>query len=74
MQASYGMKKRFGNVTDFNPYFGTDYGICSLIKPQLTFNPELGKSEQARAFYKWADKRSNKLQSSYQILSIGIWK
>ena len=36
------MKKRFGNVTDFNPYFGTDYGICSLIKPQLTFNPELG--------------------------------
>ena len=37
------MKKRFGNMTDFNPYFGTDYGICSLIKPQLTFNDSLGK-------------------------------
>ena len=32
------MKHRFGNVTDFNPYFGTDYGICSIIKPQLAFN------------------------------------
>ena len=40
-QASYGMKKRFGNTTDFNPYFGTDYGICSIIKPQLTFDPKL---------------------------------
>lgn len=35
------MKHRFGNVTDFNPYFGTDYGICSIIKPQLAFNSEL---------------------------------
>ena len=23
------------------PYFGTDYGICSIIKPQLVFNPKL---------------------------------
>ena len=35
------MKNRFGNVTDFNPYFGTDYGICSIIKPQLAFNSDL---------------------------------
>ena len=35
------MRNRFGNVTDFNPYFGTDYGICSLIKPQLAFNSDL---------------------------------
>ena len=38
------MKSRFGdssNSSDFNPYFGTDYGICSLIKPQLAFNPAL---------------------------------
>ena len=41
IQASYGMKHRFGNVTDFNPYFGTDYGICSIIKPQLAFNSDL---------------------------------
>ena len=27
--------------TDFNPYFGTDYGICSVVKPQLAFNEEL---------------------------------
>ncbi len=40
-QASYGTKKRFGNYTDFNPYFGTDYGICSIIKPQLAFNDSL---------------------------------
>lgn len=41
LQASYGMRKRFGNYTDFNPYFGTDYGICSLIKPQIAFDPNL---------------------------------
>ncbi len=35
------MRKRFGNFTDFNPYFGTDYGICSIIKPQLAFNSSL---------------------------------
>ena len=23
------------------PYFGTDYGICSIIKPQIVFDPEL---------------------------------
>ncbi len=40
-QASYGMRKRLGNFTDFNPYFGTDYGICSIIKPQLAFNDSL---------------------------------
>ncbi|CAB4068103.1 ASICN [Lepeophtheirus salmonis] len=38
LRASYGTKKRYGNSTDFNPYFGTDYGICSIIKPQTVFN------------------------------------
>ena len=23
------------------PYFGTDYGICSIIKPQTVFSPDL---------------------------------
>ena len=23
------------------PYFGTDYGICSIIKPQTVFDPKL---------------------------------
>ena len=43
-QASYGNRSRYGdssNASDFNPYFGTDYGICSLIKPQLAFNSTL---------------------------------
>ena len=31
----------FGNYTDFNPLFGTDYGICSCIKPQIAFNKSL---------------------------------
>ena len=29
------------NATDFLPFFGTDIGFCSLVKPQLSFNPEL---------------------------------
>ena len=30
-----------GTSKDFMPYFGTDYGICSIIKPQTVFDPEL---------------------------------
>ena len=41
LKASYGSKHLYGNVTDFNPYFGTDYGICSIIKPQLAFDSTL---------------------------------
>ena len=41
LKASYGRKHLYGNVTDFNPYFGTDYGICSIIKPQLAFDSTL---------------------------------
>ena len=28
------------NATDFLPFFGTDFGFCSLVKPQLNFDPE----------------------------------
>jgi hypothetical protein len=31
----------FVSFLDFNPYFGTDVGICSIIKPQLNFNRSL---------------------------------
>ena len=41
LQASYGEDKLYGNYTDFNPLFGTDYGICSCIKPQVAFNKSL---------------------------------
>ena len=26
------------NATDFLPFFGTDIGWCSLVKPQINFN------------------------------------
>ena len=39
LRASYeGYEKDGSESTDFDPYFGTDVGICSLIKPQLSFN------------------------------------
>ena len=28
-------------ATDFLPFFGTDIGFCSLLKPQLSFNTDL---------------------------------
>jgi hypothetical protein len=29
------------NATNFLPFFGTDIGLCSLVKPQLNFNDSL---------------------------------
>ena len=61
IQASYGMKQRWGNTTDFNNYFGTDYGICSIIKPQLTFNDDLDQVPYwSKVFGKhnWAIKKA----------------
>ena len=43
LKASFGNMKREGASTDFNPYFGTDYGICSIIKPQTAFDSNLGE-------------------------------
>lgn len=40
--ASYGkVFKDTEEHTDFLPFFGTDYGLCSLIKPQISFNSTL---------------------------------
>lgn len=41
LKASYGGEAKYGVSSDFNPYFGTDVGICSIIKPQLSFNKSL---------------------------------
>ena len=41
LRASYGEDMLYGNYSDFNPLFGTDYGICSCIKPQIAFNKSL---------------------------------
>ena len=29
------------NSTDFLPFYGTDIGFCSLVKPQINFDPDL---------------------------------
>ena len=41
LKASYGGDAKDGASSDFNPYFGTDVGMCSIIKPQLNFNTSL---------------------------------
>ena len=41
LKASYGNKTKPGTSKDFMPHFGTDYGICSIIKPQTVFDPKL---------------------------------
>ena len=33
--------------TDFLPFFGTDYGLCSLIKPQVRETERLGQKQTA---------------------------
>ena len=41
ISAWFGKSKIRKNATDFLPFFGTDIGFCSLVKPQLSFNPDL---------------------------------
>ena len=36
--ASYGPQQMREDATDFLPFFGTDFGFCSLVKPQLNFD------------------------------------
>ena len=40
ISARYGHKVMRENATDFLPFFGTDIGLCSIVKPQLTFDPK----------------------------------
>ena len=42
LKASYRrVGKDINTFTSLLPFFGTDYGLCTLIKPQITFDPEL---------------------------------
>ena len=41
LKISYERKVLARTATDVLPFFGTDIGFCSLIKPQLNFNPDL---------------------------------
>ena len=38
ISARYGHQQMRKNATDFLPFFGTDIGLCSLVKPQLNFD------------------------------------
>lgn len=40
ISAKYGRKHMRRNATDFLPFFGTDIGLCSIVKPQLTFDSQ----------------------------------
>ena len=35
------MSKDTSRFTNMLPFFGTDYGLCTLIKPQITFDRAL---------------------------------
>ena len=42
LRAAY--RRVYKNIEDFTsllPFFGTDYGLCTLIKPQITFDDRL---------------------------------
>jgi hypothetical protein len=39
LSVRFGSRPMRINTTDFLPFFGTDFGFCSLIKPQLNFDP-----------------------------------
>ena len=42
LRASYRrVSKDIEAFTSLLPFFGTDYGLCTLIKPQITFDHEL---------------------------------
>ena len=49
LRASYRrMSKDTTTYTSLLPFFGTDYGLCTLIKPQITFDPKLKVSLMLR--------------------------
>ena len=44
LRASYRrVYKDVHTFTSLLPFFGTDYGLCTLIKPQITFDPDLAE-------------------------------
>jgi hypothetical protein len=41
LKVSFEQKILSKKATDFLPFFGTDIGFCSMLKPQLNFNKDL---------------------------------
>ena len=52
ISARYGHTHMRENATDFLPFFGTDIGLCSLVKPQLNFNPQYNHLPYAEKLFK----------------------
>ena len=52
ISARYGHSQMRENATDFLPFFGTDIGLCSLVKPQLSFNTQYDHLSYAEKLFK----------------------
>lgn len=63
--ANFGSRKLRPNATDFLPFFGTDYGFCSLIKPQLNFDDQYQHLAFSRKLY--GPKSTDELSYSRKI-------
>ena len=59
LKASFGNQTKPGTSHDFIPHFGTDYGICSIIKPQTVFDSNLEHLHYKVCNYKESFRRSN---------------
>ena len=51
INARYGQQQMRKNATDFLPFFGTDIGLCSLVKPQLNFDPKYNHLSYAQKLF-----------------------
>ena len=51
ISARYGRQSMRKNATDFLPFFGTDIGLCSLVKPQLNFDPKYNHLSYAQKLF-----------------------
>ena len=49
--ARYGNQTIRKNATDFVPFFGTDTGLCSLVRPQLNFNSKYDNLTYAQKYF-----------------------
>ena len=64
--ASFGSKQMLENTTDFLPFFGTDFGFCSLIKPQLNFNKNYSEFSFSKLY--GAINRGTENETSYRSM------
>jgi len=66
IHARYGQKNMRENSTDFLPFFGTDIGFCSLVKPQLNFNDSLNHLPFSLKMF-WQRENPSSLSRDIQV-------